>query len=677
MQNTLLLYICEIINIMNCRLIPVLLLSVVINIFVVSSCRNKTTQVEGNVIADSIIARYADSIYVNPAVVGERYSEAQKHVSDSVGFYKLELFKGISALLCGNIEQYKLSHELAADYLKRNPTSYVVAGTYWNHEGMVQNSRGNVDSAIVCYEKSSEMVKHIEDWSSYSTTCINLADAYRSKGDMVIASKYYRRALYVADSVNVHTHDFSILSGLGSIYSDMGNYEQSDLFFEKARPLVEKASDFDAFFYYNSVGNSLYFQKKYDEALAVFYKAYEIAEKSKQQDLYAIVETNLGEVMMFKGVLDSARYYLKSAEKRFMAMPSIDESTKFYLNSILAGLCLREDNMSEVKQYLSVKVDTTVLRPKYIALHYGRLRDYYVKKNDYRRAFEYEQLATKYEDEINTDKVRTQMSEIRYRYTQDTTLLSRDLMIKAQSEKMEVLSMWNYAAGVAIVLILIIVCLYLAYRKKKELVSKLKMECSLMLLRMENIRNRVSPHFIFNVLNRELAIQNEGVNRLVKLLRMNLDLCDRYIISLREEIDFINIYVGLERKALGSDFKYILDVDKTVDLDKLYLPSMMIQIFVENALKHGLRGRDFEKILRLTIKQSENMLAIHIENNGSNHGVVAGKIGTGLKVVMQTIHILNERNNEKIKLKYGMNEETGMWCVDISIPDGYDFSIMQ
>lgn len=643
----------------------------------VSGCKHTDAGIMDKDKADKVLLRFSDSIYIIPVEAEKAFAEVQKEMSDSDSYYKLDLFRGIAGLIAGDKDSYYVSHERAADYCRRNPDAFIVSGIYWNHEGMVQHSMGDTDSAIACYKKSYKSMQMANDWKRLTNVCINLADLYRSKGRMAASAKFYRRALFLADSVGDHSMDFSVLSGLGSVYADMGNFTESGKYFGKAGDLVNDATDFDVFFYYNSLGNSLYFQKRYDEALNIFRKAYFRACGIGQSDLIAIAEANMGEVFMYKNCLDSATYYLNSAEMRFSSITGVDQSTSFYMNSLLGGLALRRNDMAEARRYLSLaKIDTMVLRPKYIALHYHRLQEYYAKTNDFRNAYDYEMLASRYDSMLNSRMIRSQMAEIRYRYDQDTTLLHRNIKIREQEKEMEELSMFNTSVVVAIILLVIIAALYFAYRKKKESVTRLQMERSLMSLRVENIRNRVSPHFIFNVLNRELDAKNDGVDRLVRLLRMNLDLCDRYIVPLSDEIEFINIYVELERKALGDDFTYRLDVDDSVDLDNYHLPSMMIQIFVENALKHGLRGTDGEKWLNLSIKHVENNLEITVENNGSNHGAVAGRIGTGLKVVMRTIHMLNERNENKLILEYG-SSTAGMWSVKIVIPDGYDFSMMQ
>ena len=118
-------------------------------------------------------------------------------------------------------------------------------------------------------------------------------------------------------------------------------------------------------------------------------------------------------------------------------------------------------------------------------------------------------------------------------------------------------------------------------------------------VRMENIRNRVSPHFIFNVLNREINSHSNGysenMRQLVKLMRRNLELTEHLCVTLDEELDFVHTYIDLERKSMGDTFALSLHVDKTIDLTREILPSMMIQIPVENAIKHALREKQGKK----------------------------------------------------------------------------------
>lgn len=115
-------------------------------------------------------------------------------------------------------------------------------------------------------------------------------------------------------------------------------------------------------------------------------------------------------------------------------------------------------------------------------------------------------------------------------------------------------------------------------------------------LRLANIRNRISPHFIFNVLNREVkanrvAESDTNLNGLIKLIRRNLELADSLSVTLRDELDFVQTYVELESKTLQPDFVYTVEVDPQINQTNVKIPAMLLQIPIENAIKPGLRTK--------------------------------------------------------------------------------------
>ena len=77
---------------------------------------------------------------------------------------------------------------------------------------------------------------------------------------------------------------------------------------------------------------------------------------------------------------------------------------------------------------------------------------------------------------------------------------------------------------------------------------------------MENLRSRISPHFTFNVLGREINQFNgseevkNNLMELVKYLRRSLELTEKLSVSLQDELDFVQSYIGLESGRVGEDF---------------------------------------------------------------------------------------------------------------------------
>ena len=110
---------------------------------------------------------------------------------------------------------------------------------------------------------------------------------------------------------------------------------------------------------------------------------------------------------------------------------------------------------------------------------------------------------------------------------------------------------------------------------------------------------------------------------------------------------------------------------------------MMVQIFVENAIKHGLRGYDGEgKYLDITVERHDDAIAISIENEGNatSHISTSSNTGTGMKVVTQTANLLNERNERNMDINIERQQSadglSAIYTVTIVIPDHFDFTVI-
>lgn len=98
--------------------------------------------------------------------------------------------------------------------------------------------------------------------------------------------------------------------------------------------------------------------------------------------------------------------------------------------------------------------------------------------------------------------------------------------------------------------------------------------------------------------------QAGNMRGLVKLMRRNLELTEQLCVTMAEELDFVNTFINLEREALGDSFILSTSIDAAIHLDQEILPSMMIQIPIENAIKHALKDKEGMKRLWIDIKKT-------------------------------------------------------------------------
>jgi two-component system, LytTR family, sensor kinase len=146
------------------------------------------------------------------------------------------------------------------------------------------------------------------------------------------------------------------------------------------------------------------------------------------------------------------------------------------------------------------------------------------------------------------------------------------------------------------------------------------------------LKNQVNPHFLFNSLNTlsslirvspEKAI--EYVDKFSKIYRYVLDSTDKMLVELRDEINFLNSFIYLQKIRFGEN----LDVQLNINANYLndYLPPLAIQMLVENAIKHNEVSTEYPLIINILIE--ENYLVI--SNNLQLKIGLEGSTGIGLK----------------------------------------------
>ena len=164
---------------------------------------------------------------------------------------------------------------------------------------------------------------------------------------------------------------------------------------------------------------------------------------------------------------------------------------------------------------------------------------------------------------------------------------------------------------------------------------------------------------------------------LVKYLRRSLELTEKLSVSLQDELDFVRTYIELERGRVGKSYATVT-VEDGLDATRIMIPSMIVQIPVENAIKHGLAGKDGKKELSVYVSRETNGIRITITDNGRGYlpqvASATRGTGTGLKVLYQTIQLLNTKNKSD-KIRFDItNRSDGQTGTQVSVYIPFRFS---
>lgn len=642
---------------------------------------------------DSLLAVYQDSMAVSPGKTIEAFSERRSLTKDSLCIYKLLSHESKCYYYLNRMEDaFRLSGQVVRfckDNLESEGSRALLAEAY-NNQGVFWQESGRRDSAIHTLGLAAGLLQTLPRREALVSIYINLADGHLQDGDFPLCGYYYRKALFTADSLGVgRQNQFAIYSGLAKLYLELENFPEADAYFRKAEQADSLCTPYERYFFSNTRGNYYYNTKEYETALGWFRKADRITDAFPQPLYKAIVRGNMGEIFILAQQPDSARFYLDDA-RRLFGQAYGQPAFRYYMDGLYASLALLEGDLPQAERLLSGLSGSQQVNPLYTYYNNRRQEELYRKKGDFRKAYAFKQEADCFNDSLRNVKVKNNLAEIDFRYRQDTLLLKKDMqLLDARSTAVR----WKATAYFCVLLflfsLLALFCRHLYKRKKQEERYRAQV-VSVNRLRMAVVRNRLSPHFIFNALNIILPAfrQYEGLDKpirlLIKVLRGNLLFSERMAVPLKDEIRLVEEYLQLRLLGDPDRIRIVWELPSEIPAD-WFVPAMFIQIPVENAVKYAFEPDDVDACILIRVSEAGAMLHIDIEDNGCGFmpdgmgGRDERSTGLGLDTLFQTVDILNSRNQNK--MSFVIQDRSTLvpkghgTLVSIGIPFDYTFDL--
>lgn len=507
-------------------------------------------------------------------------------------------------------------------------------------------------------------------------TCANMADAYLLCNDLPNAAKWYRRALFLVDSLDLpQKENITLYMGLAQIYLTLRNYNKAKLYYDQTEPHVKEMSPSMQAYYINNLGNFYYFQGDYKHALLTFLRMKKMLERHgmvRTFDMY-LCKINLADVFLNLGKLNDATAMLDDVEPYFRAQG--DNTSIYYCNTIRFGIAVRAGRMQEAGRLMADKTDESLIPYTLVNIRNRYKRRYYELTGNYDKAYALLNRSIAYNDSIEHNLSNMRTTEIMSRFTTDTLQLHRDLAIEHKNAEIQSIKFTStLAISIAVTSILLLILWYLYLRKRR-----FKIQLRMMNLKLDNIRNRISPHFMFNVLNNRIiksdVKESNELTELAQLIRANLDMSSTLGVELQKELEFVQQYIRVESYLMGDDFHFNIDIAPDVDASSVRIPSMFIQILTENAIKHALRNKEGIKLLSITVRREQHNTVIRVTDNGPGFNPATLRRKTGMNIISQTIAVINVRNKDKIRFAirniYSPDGQQTKGCeATLKVPDG-------
>ena len=641
----------------------------------------------GQEFVDSLEIQVQDSLFSNVLFSRSLVRDALSQAQDSTVYYRLLALYGKTFFVSSDFDSILYYNRRVKAF-----TPEASAAPYWNDVlSSVYNIEGNVwmqlnhpDSALAYYRKAYEYRLKGKRLHLLPDICINTADACLHLGDLAHGASYYRRALFLCDSLKLSEHTkFPIYYGLGQTYLDLRDFDLSNHYYELAGQFFDEMNVGERWTYLNNRGNHYYYRKEYEQALNYMRRAYALVSAYPQMIFEQnFVKVNLGELYVLTDKLDSAQICLDESFRFFSEIKN--NSAVYYIETQMIELALKKGNLAEAQKMIAQTKPAGHLDANMLTIRNQYLQHYFERTGDYRRAYEYLKRDKHLDDSIRSERVQTRVAELDMRYRQDTIVLRKEMQIQRQAGEVKALRLSVYVWVLVCVLLVAGTVAIIWYMRKKREFLRERFFRQINRVRMENLRSRISPHFTFNVLGREIN-QFQGseevkghLMELVKYLRRSLELTEKLSVSLRDELDFVSSYIALEKGRVGEDFTAIISVEDGLETERMMIPSMIVQVPVENAIKHGLAGIEGHKELLVQVSREGNGIRITVRDNGRGYfpqmtSATRGT-GTGLKVLYQTIQLLNTKNRSD-KIQFNItNRSDGQTGTLVSVYIPFRFS---
>ena len=636
---------------------------------------------------DSLHLPYLDALSTDSLSSPDQLNAVKKIVKDDMIWWGIQMICHEDQKEENCIQRNINNIKLAEEWCHRQKDNPFIKGKILNKKGIVHIYNHNNQEAVHCFQQALQAFKEAHAYEEVAATYVNIANACYYDNQITEAAENYKRVTFLQDSLQSTRYLSTIHTGLAQINIDLKNYIFAQKHLDVAQEHLSEGSVYDHYYYYLTRGTCYYYQKEYKMAFASLSMGFKHA--CAIDTLSALIyHASLGEIAVISGQKELAISHIKECDEYLQTHPDIENKTiKFYIASLVADVYMSTGNMQKAEEIIQKLPDEKDVRlVRYLALYYTRRSSHAEQYKEYDKAFEFLKMAHHYKDSIYNDNVINNLLAIEKCYQENTNMLRNNYLwagIKARTSRNQ-LRLWGIIGGLSVFLLAMSITI-IVIRRRNEHRYHSQMD-KISKLRMDVVRNRVSPHFVFNVLGLMLPkfksspeLQNLA-DPFINLLRGSLIASNEMSVGFREEVQLVKGYVDVYHKTTG-DYPQVVWHDATNgEADTVHVPTMCLQIPIENALKHAFTELTPETRIDVYMMTENERLMIRVVDNGQGYNpgkiVATGRdTGTGLRVLSRTIDLLNKKNAEPIffSIRNLSNDGRKGTEVKISIPFRYRY----
>ena len=506
----------------------------------------------------------------------------------------------------------------------------------------------------IFYEKQHlEHRQKLNDTTSSIIILNNIGFSYKNMQNFNAALQYFKQANSLAFLSNNQTQYSLTLFNLTIINQQLGHPQQALYHAKLAIPLLEgqkKWTELSQLF--TVMGTSYYVLQEYKKANNAAEKALFYAKKSNNVKLKITALSLLSKLSSYQHDFESSHKYLQEQtllrdsielindlknqeqQKNILTLEQKELKIKDLLieNDIKQlgvekAELLAKNASTETELILKQKALEEINHKATVLLQQKKLSDLELKNNlmeiDARnKAY---QLLKNKKELADLEKKNSIIKLEKQNATKALTIRKQEEVLTNQQIKQSIIITISI-----FVIVLGILIFYIYYYKQKATQSKLQQQ--FMEVQQRLLRSQMNPHFVFNSLN---AIQSFVVTnnvyeaekymaRFSRLIRLILENSSKAYVNLTSEIEQLKLYSELEQMRFNNAFEVSYIYDENLDTDYIFIPPMLIQPYIENAIVHGLKGVKENGKLTVTFELvNDTLLKCTVTDNGHGREAVA------------------------------------------------------
>lgn len=519
---------------------------------------------------------------------------------------------------------------------------------------------------------AKKSIQFIADALSKSKSVKENANAYELLGDVYTYWKQYDLSVsnYRISLQNLSSS--SVELKLAEAYKNNQNYQESLRTYSNINQV--SVSNWQLVALFEGQGDVCLLTKEYQESIEFYNKGLKVAQKHFITPKITDLNSKIAQAYNLKGEPENAQVYFSKSmqlantqnKKRAVEEKLKVADFKGELNDFSNEIELRKEALNDLEDLTKDSIinnesSFTAQKQNYkIGKAYASQQDYgsaipYLQKSIeeadskkdllvqkdatrklsevYRDAGQFDKALLAYQDYV---EVVDALYALKEQEISQAARFSKDIVSKqnrisslegeralseskyqltTEQSKRQKLIIYSLIGG--LLLVLIVAYLMYKYIKQQRLANNL--------LALKSLRSQMNPHFIFNALNsvnsfialNDERTANKYLTDFSLLMRAVLENSEEDFIALEKEIQLLQLYTKLEHFRFQDKFDYSIKVDEHIKVHEFYIPPMLLQPYIENAVWHGLRYKKTKGFLEITIAQTaDDEIKITIADNG-------------------------------------------------------------